>query len=128
MPTPTSPADRAAAAAALGRSACASANGVNVRRTCAPNASQTWALACHERRRRQPPSSRASHGFPPAVTNPVSRFRQCTAYNTRYRMATGKRAPLSRERILEAAAELAGRDGLDALSMRRLAQELDVWP
>src|SRR5438067_6768492 len=43
-------------------------------------------------------------------------------------MATGKRAPLSRERILEAAAELAGRDGLDALSMRRLAQELDVWP
>src|SRR5436305_14088251 len=43
-------------------------------------------------------------------------------------MATGKRAPLSRERILEAAAELAGRDGLDALSMRRLAHELDVWP
>ena len=30
--------------------------------------------------------------------------------------------------VLEAAAGIAGRDGLDALSMRRLAQELDVWP
>jgi AcrR family transcriptional regulator len=30
--------------------------------------------------------------------------------------------------VLDAAARIAGRDGLDALSMRRLAQELDVWP
>jgi AcrR family transcriptional regulator len=30
--------------------------------------------------------------------------------------------------VLEAAATIADRDGLDALSMRRLAQELDVWP
>jgi AcrR family transcriptional regulator len=35
---------------------------------------------------------------------------------------------LSRERILSAALALADRGGLDALSMRRLAQELDVWP
>jgi AcrR family transcriptional regulator len=35
---------------------------------------------------------------------------------------------LSRERILDAARELVGREGLDALSMRRLAQRLDVWP
>lgn len=35
---------------------------------------------------------------------------------------------LSRERILDAALELVGHDGLEALSMRRLAQELDVWP
>jgi AcrR family transcriptional regulator len=30
--------------------------------------------------------------------------------------------------VLEAAARIADSDGLDALSMRRLAQELDVWP
>ena len=35
---------------------------------------------------------------------------------------------LSRDRILDAAAELVAKDGLDALSMRRLAQRLDVWP
>jgi AcrR family transcriptional regulator len=35
---------------------------------------------------------------------------------------------LSRERILGVALELAAADGVDALSMRRLAQELDVWP
>lgn len=44
-------------------------------------------------------------------------------------MATTEPATrLSRERILEAALGLAERDGLEALSMRRLAQELDVWP
>lgn len=43
-------------------------------------------------------------------------------------MATTSREPLSRERILEAALAVADRDGPDALSMRRLAQELDVWP
>ena len=35
---------------------------------------------------------------------------------------------LSRERIVEAALALVEREGWDALSMRRLAQELDVWP
>ena len=35
---------------------------------------------------------------------------------------------LSRERILEVALEIAAGEGIDALSMRRLAQELDVWP
>ena len=40
-------------------------------------------------------------------------------------IATGK---LSRERILEAAGRLVEKDGLAGLSMRRLAQELDVWP
>ena len=35
---------------------------------------------------------------------------------------------LSRDRILAVALELAAADGVDALSMRRLAQELDVWP
>ena len=39
--------------------------------------------------------------------------------------ATGK---LSRERILDAAGRLIENDGLEGLSMRRLAQELDVWP
>ena len=38
------------------------------------------------------------------------------------------REPLSRERILSTALELARRDGPDALSMRRIATELDVWP
>jgi AcrR family transcriptional regulator len=41
-------------------------------------------------------------------------------------MATAER--LSRERILDVALRLAERDGLGELSMRRLAQELDVWP
>jgi len=36
------------------------------------------------------------------------------------------RAPLSRERVLRAGVDLADRDGLDALTMRRLAQELGV--
>lgn len=35
---------------------------------------------------------------------------------------------LSRERILNAALALVKKDGPSALSMRRLAQELDVWP
>ena len=35
---------------------------------------------------------------------------------------------LSRERILRAALDVVERDGLAALSMRRLAEELDVWP
>ena len=37
-------------------------------------------------------------------------------------------ARLSRERIVEAALGIVEREGLGALSMRRLAQELDVWP
>ena len=40
--------------------------------------------------------------------------------------ARGER--LSRERIVDTALALVSRDGLGALSMRRLAQELDVWP
>jgi TetR/AcrR family transcriptional regulator, tetracycline repressor protein len=35
---------------------------------------------------------------------------------------------LSNERILAAAHEIVAAEGLDALSMRRLAKELDVWP
>jgi AcrR family transcriptional regulator len=35
---------------------------------------------------------------------------------------------LSRDRILATAQRVVAADGLDALSMRRLAQELDVWP
>jgi AcrR family transcriptional regulator len=35
---------------------------------------------------------------------------------------------LSRERILEAAIEVVAGEGIEALSMRRLAQQLDVWP
>ena len=38
------------------------------------------------------------------------------------------RAPLSRERVLHAAVTLADETGIDALSMRKLAQTLDVVP
>lgn len=38
------------------------------------------------------------------------------------------REPLSRERILGTAISLADRDGVDAISMRRIANELDVVP
>ena len=37
-----------------------------------------------------------------------------------------RRAPLTRTRVLEAAIDLADRDGIDAVSMRRLGQELGV--
>jgi AcrR family transcriptional regulator len=40
--------------------------------------------------------------------------------------STETRAPLSRERVLQTAVELADRDGLDGLSMRKLADELGV--
>lgn len=40
--------------------------------------------------------------------------------------ATEKRAPLSRERVLETAVTLADHHGLEWLSMRKLAEELDV--
>jgi len=36
------------------------------------------------------------------------------------------RSPLSRARVLDAAVELADREGIDAVSMRRLGQELGV--
>ena len=39
-----------------------------------------------------------------------------------------RRLPLSRRRILHAARRLVDTEGLDAVSMRRLAAELDVTP
>jgi AcrR family transcriptional regulator len=39
-----------------------------------------------------------------------------------------RRTPLNRERVLRAAVELADREGVDGLSMRRLAAELGVVP
>jgi AcrR family transcriptional regulator len=39
-----------------------------------------------------------------------------------------RKTQLSKERILTAARTVVDHEGLDALSMRRLAQELDVWP
>lgn len=41
-------------------------------------------------------------------------------------MPTPRRSPLTRERVLRAAIRLADRQGLDALSMRRLAKSLKV--
>jgi AcrR family transcriptional regulator len=40
--------------------------------------------------------------------------------------AARRRTPLNRERVLRAAVELADREGIDALSMRRLGHELGV--
>ena len=37
-----------------------------------------------------------------------------------------RRTPLNRDRVLQVAIELADRDGLEALSMRKLGQELGV--
>jgi AcrR family transcriptional regulator len=51
------------------------------------------------------------------------------ASSTRTEMATQtdpRRAPLTRERVLAAAIDLADRDGIASLSMRKLAQELGV--
>ena len=44
------------------------------------------------------------------------------------RLEPQSRTPLNRERILRAAVELADREGLEALSMRKVAQDLDVVP
>lgn len=41
---------------------------------------------------------------------------------------TGRRAPLSRDRVLRAAVALADETGIESLSMRKLAQELGVVP
>ena len=40
--------------------------------------------------------------------------------------STTRREPLNRERVLRAAVDLADREGIEALSMRRLGQELGV--
>lgn len=42
--------------------------------------------------------------------------------------ATSTRVPLSRERILRAAVEVADAEGIDAVTLRRLAEALDVHP
>ncbi|HEX2231904.1 MAG TPA: helix-turn-helix domain-containing protein [Thermoleophilaceae bacterium] len=44
------------------------------------------------------------------------------------RSAEPEPARLSRERIVDAAFRVLEREGWEALSMRRLGQELDVWP
>src|ERR687897_3600398 len=44
----------------------------------------------------------------------------------RFSMAVAKRQPLSRRRILEAAVRFVDREGLEALSMRKLGSELGV--
>ena len=49
-------------------------------------------------------------------------------YGVQYTVHMAARNPLSRERIIEASFGVLEQDGWDALSMRRLAQELDVWP
>lgn len=43
-------------------------------------------------------------------------------------MPDQRRTQLSRDSITSTALEVVAREGLGALSMRRLAQELDVWP
>jgi AcrR family transcriptional regulator len=40
--------------------------------------------------------------------------------------SAARRTPLSRERVLQAAVDLADRGGIEALSMRKLGQDLDV--
>ncbi|MEU9085002.1 TetR/AcrR family transcriptional regulator C-terminal domain-containing protein [Streptomyces sp. NPDC048357] len=47
---------------------------------------------------------------------------------TRQEATHAQRIPLNRDRVLRAAVALADATGIDALSMRRLAQELDVVP
>ena len=47
---------------------------------------------------------------------------------TEIETGTEVRAPLTRERILRTAVELADRGGIESLSMRKLALELDVVP
>lgn len=48
--------------------------------------------------------------------------------STEIQPATQTRVPLTRERVLHTAVELADQGGVEALSMRKLAQALDVVP
>jgi hypothetical protein len=62
----------------------------------------------------------------------------CTVYTCQARLSmrsdhvpppsTPERTPLTRQRALDAAVELADRDGIDAVSMRNLASRLGVVP
>src|SRR4051794_1909727 len=74
----------------------------------------------------------ATHTSARAVDRPGTVPPLCPVYSVQYGIQMSKRAdpavPLSRERILGAALDVIDREGLAALSMRRLAQELDVWP
>src|SRR3954454_6409411 len=74
----------------------------------------------------------ATHTSARAVDRPGTIALPCPVYSVQYGIPMSKRAdpavPLSRERILRAARDVIDREGLGALSMRRLAQALDVWP
>src|SRR5207245_1915327 len=63
------------------------------------------------------------------------RYVSCVRRTLALRMAKAElqttaepRTPLNRERVLSAAVQLADREGVDALSMRRLSAELGVVP
>src|SRR3954447_784796 len=56
-----------------------------------------------------------------------------SVYSVQYMVQMARRSQdqpsgLSRVRILEAALGIAEHEGIESLSMRRLALELDVWP
>jgi AcrR family transcriptional regulator len=74
----------------------------------------------------------AAHTSPRAVDRLGTIPSPVFLYTVQYDVQMGKRLDpppsLSRERILDVALAVIDRDGLGALSMRRLAQELDVWP
>src|SRR3954452_21556474 len=73
------------------------------------------------------PASAAHASFLAAPAMPTSH--PTSVQRTIHRTVTKReRQRLSREMVLGAAASIAASEGLDALSMRRLAQELDVWP
>src|SRR4051794_17134970 len=62
------------------------------------------------------------------LATPVPRRLYTVQYGVQMSKHPDPPVPLSRERILDGALRLIEREGLGALSMRRLAQELDVWP
>src|SRR3954452_13576666 len=75
--------------------------------------------------------ARAAHTSARVVDRPGTFSPIPWLYTVQYAVQMRKSADppqLSRDRILEVALELIEREGLRALSMRRLAQELDVWP
>jgi AcrR family transcriptional regulator len=55
-------------------------------------------------------------------------FREGGSMSAEVEVGTETRTPLTRERVLRAAVALADRDGIESLSMRNLAQALDVVP
>src|SRR3954464_2086506 len=98
---------------------------------CASSAARALPRRSTRRRRAPVPRTRPTRGPWLSIGLPPRSPSVCVQriiHSSMARRSQAQPSGLSRERILEVALELASAEGVEALSMRRLAQELDVWP